>query len=249
MFKPLRIALALLCLLSPLPAQAKPLVADISQYEIAIDSGFTGARLILFGARQMAGDVLVVVRGPAHDYVLRKKDRVAGVWVNRSSMRLEGIPDYYALASTKPPEDILSPEMLRVLGIGMHNLPYLPLQPDDALSPAQRQEFAAAFIDDRQRKRLYAENTLGVTFMGDTLFKTTLPFPDITPRGQYTAETYLIYDGRIVGVQSTPLLVAKRGFDAAIYHLAHEYPASYGILAVLMAIGMGLTASTLFRKL
>lgn len=246
---PLLRYLAVMLILLPLPAQAKPLVADISQYEIAIDSSFTGAKLILFGARQTAGDVLVVVRGPARDFVLRKKDRVAGIWVNRSAMRMNDIPDYYAVASNKPLEDILPPEMLRVLGIGVQNLPYILPEPEDELTPAARKDFEAAFIMERMRKRLYTEDVHSLTFMGDTLFKTTLPFPDTTPRGNYTAETYLIYNGQIVGVQSTPLLVAKRGFDAAIYQTAHEYPAIYGILAVLMAISMGWTASALFRRL
>lgn len=245
-----RLIMLLLVLFLPIQANAKPLVADLSQYEIAIDSSFTGAKLILFGARQAAGDVIVVVRGPAREFTLRKKDRVAGVWINRSSMQMHDIPDYYAIASTKPIESILSPELLKTLRIGVANLPYntAPASDED-LTAEEKSEFEQAFIVNRLRRNLYTDNQGSVTFMGDTLFKTTLPFPDITPRGGYTAETYLVYNGQIVGIQSTPLLVAKRGFDAAIFQLAHEYPAIYGIIAVIMAISAGWMASMLFRKL
>jgi uncharacterized protein (TIGR02186 family) len=239
--------LCLLILLLPLPAMAKPLVADLSQYNIAIDSRFTGARLILFGARQAAGDVVVVVRGPARDYTIRQKERVGGIWVNRHHMDMNDIPDYYAIATTRPLDTLLTPHMQRVLQIGIPNLPYQQTATDD-LSPPERKVFQDAFIDNRLRKRLYSDNIQPVSFMGDTLFKTILPFPDVTPRGGYTAETYLIYNGQIVGMQSTPIRVAKQGFDATLFQLAHEHPALYGILAVLMAVSAGWIASTLFRK-
>lgn len=242
----------LLLLLWPFSAQAKPLVADLSQYNIAIDSSFTGANLILFGARQAAGDVVVVVRGPMRHYTLRKKERVAGIWINRTSMELYNIPDYYAIASTKPLERLLSPETLQTLQIGIPHLPYLAGEQnkkDSKLTLQQQLEFENAFIADRLAKRLYVDNQQTVNFMGDTLFKTILPFPDITPRGGYTAETYLIYDRQIVGMQATPLHVAKSGLDAVIFELAHKHPALYGILAVLMAISAGWLASVIFRKL
>ena len=242
--------LTVMLLLIPAHASAKPLVADLSQYNIAIDSSFMGTKLILFGARQMAGDVVVVIRGPARDYILRKKDRVAGIWVNRTSLGMQSIPDYYTIASSKPLDDILSPDMQRILQIGIPNLPYLQPQEiaEKKLDDEEAHDFMDAFIAQRENKRLYNDNIHAVSFMGDTLFKTTLPFPDTIPRGGYTAETYLIYNGEVVGMQSTPLNVAKTGFDATIFQLAHGYPALYGFLAVLMAVTAGWTASVAFRK-
>lgn len=246
-----RILLVIACLLLPSSASAKPLVADLSQYNIAIDSSFMGAKLILFGARQMAGDVVVVIRGPARDYTLRKKERVAGIWINRRSMELENIPDYYTIASTRPLGDILSPTMQRVLQLGIGNLPYPGFDGaiGQRLNAAEAHLFREAFITQRHQKRLYNENVYPVSFMGDTLFKTTLPFPDTIPRGDYTAETYLIYNGEIVGMQSTPIHVAKTGMDATIFELAHGYPVFYGILAIFMAAFSGWLAAAVFRKL
>lgn len=236
-------------LLLPLSATAKPLVADLSQYEIAIDTSFTGAKLILFGARQAAGDVVVVVRGPARDYTLREKERVAGIWVNRRSMELERVPDYYAVASSKPLASILPLGMRNALQIGIHHLPYTQTALTGTLTEGQIESFTKAFVADRTSRSLYTESSHSITFMGDTLFKTVLPFPDTTPRGGYTAETYLIYNGQIVGIQSTPLFVVKRGLDAAIFEMAHESPALYGALAIIIAIGAGWLAALVFRKL
>jgi uncharacterized protein (TIGR02186 family) len=247
----IRTLIIAICLFWPWQAAAKPLIADLSQYNIAINSSFMGTKLILFGARQTAGDVVVVIRGPARDYTLRKKDRLGGIWVNRTSLEVKGIPDYYTIASTKPLDSILSPEQQRILEIGIPELPYLngEAMTESELTFDEATAFRDAFIEQREQKRLYNDNVHAVSFMGDTLFKTTLPFPDTIPRGNYTAETYLIYNGQIVGVQSTPLTVAKTGFDAAIFQLAHEYPVLYGILAVFMAITAGWGAAALFKRL
>lgn len=244
-----RLLAFLTALLLPLPAMAKPLVADLSQYEIAIDTSFTGAKLILFGARQAAGDVVVVVRGPARDYTLRQKERVAGIWVNRRSMELERIPDYYAVASSKPLSSILPSDMRNALQIGIHYLPFRQNALAEELNETQIESFKNAFTADRTGRNLYTESAHSITFMGDTLFKTVLPFPDTTPRGGYTAETYLIYNGQIVGIQSTPLFVVKRGLDAAIFEMAHESPVLYGALAIIIAVSAGWLAALVFRKL
>ena len=67
---------SILCLMMmvfwSLPLQAKPVIADLSDYDIRIDSSFTGTSLLLFGARNEPGDVIVVVRGPKKKFVVQK---------------------------------------------------------------------------------------------------------------------------------------------------------------------------------
>ena len=44
-------------------AQAVPLVADLSNHPVAITTGFTGTDVLLFGATDGPGDVVIVVSG------------------------------------------------------------------------------------------------------------------------------------------------------------------------------------------
>ena len=81
-------------LLMPAPALAMPLVGDLSNYRIDIDSSFNGTRIFLFGVRNDIGDIVVVVRGPRKDYIVRKKEEIAGVWVNGERMKFYGVPDF-----------------------------------------------------------------------------------------------------------------------------------------------------------
>jgi hypothetical protein len=80
---PLLVAGALIPGLVPSRAPAQPLVADLSSHLITITSSYTGTDLLLFGAVEQGGDVIVVVHGPTEPLVVRRKERVAGVWVNR----------------------------------------------------------------------------------------------------------------------------------------------------------------------
>ncbi len=58
------IALALAALVQAPPTRAQPLVADLSRHFIAITSGFDGTEVLLFGAIDGEGDLVIVVRGP-----------------------------------------------------------------------------------------------------------------------------------------------------------------------------------------
>lgn len=231
-------------LLLPLPALASPIVADISTYRIAIDAGFTGIRVFIFGARNESGDVVVVIRGPEKNFVVRKKERALGIWVNRKQLTFSGVPDFYAVATAKPLESLQSPDLLARLGLTGGALLNPPA---GKTARAMFPEFAGAFFAHQQRSKLYNE-TLPLSFMGETLFKTTIPFPDNIPRGDYTAEIYLISDGEVTGMQAMPIRVEKSGFDALVADIAHRHALLYGLLCVLLALSAGWAAGKLFER-
>src|ERR1700752_445534 len=91
------------------PARAQALVADLTNHLIAITTGFTGTSVVLFGATDGSGDVIVVVRGPERDITVRRKSKVAEVWVNTRQVNFQGVPSFYSIASSKPLDDIAPP--------------------------------------------------------------------------------------------------------------------------------------------
>ena len=233
-----------LCLGVP-SAWANPIVADLSNYRISMDASFIGTRMFLFGARNDPGDVVVVVRGPEKNFMIRKKEKIAGMWVNIDRSKYYGVPDFYAIASSRPLEEIASPGLLARLGIGFESL----LVPSRAMSsPEDEQQFARALMQHQQQKQLYQADPLALKFMAETLFKTTIPFPDTIPAGEYTAEIYLISGGEISGMQAIPIRVEKSGIDALVYHYAHHWPLFYGISAIIIALSAGWFAGRLFEK-
>ena len=118
MMRPALLLLGLL--LGASPASAEQLVSGISQDLIQITSNYTGSDIVVFGAIEGAPDtedrtsrdIVVVVRGPDADITVRRRDRVAGVWINHDAAKLSGMPSYYFLASTRPLNAIAPPDAL-----------------------------------------------------------------------------------------------------------------------------------------
>jgi uncharacterized protein (TIGR02186 family) len=228
------------------PAGSQPLVADLADHLVAITAGFTGTDVVMFGATDGPGDVVVVVSGPSKPLVVRRKSRLFGVWINRQAMQFDEVPSFYALASSKPIDDILQPAMLDRYQLGLDHLRLLPPNPE-----AQRDdlpEFRAALVRNKQREGLYVTDAGRVTFLGERLFRTKISFPANVATGTYQAQVYLVRDGQVMSAQSTPLLISKIGLGAEVYDFAHGPSAAYGFVSVMIAVMAGYLASLAFRR-
>ena len=240
--------LALLLAIWALPAVAQPvppLVADISSREIAITTGFAGAELLLFGAIEGRGDIVVVVRGPKHSATVRKKSEVAGIWVNTDSREFIGLPAYYRVAGTRPVDRIAPRAVLERYEIGEDHIAFA-LAPDEV--PEGAEEYRAAFLRNMAGLELYAGSPGEVTIVDRRLFRTTISFPANVPTGLYSVEMYLFRDGRLITRRTTPLVVRKVGVEAQLYEFAHEYAALYGLIAIVVALMAGWMAGAVFRR-
>jgi uncharacterized protein (TIGR02186 family) len=226
--------------------QAKSLISDISDHLINIDSNFTGTDVLLFGARNDPGDIVVVIRGPHQSYMVRKKERVAGIWVNREQVRFDGVSNFYTIASSKPLQAIRGNNLLSPLGIGITNLSF---SNNRGLLVNEAAPFKEALMNHLLDNELYLSTPKLIPFIGEVLFRVVIRFPENIPRGAYTAETYLINNGQLLAMQSTPIIVRKTGFDAYVFDMAHDHSTIYGLLAISMALSAGWLAGLLFRKI
>lgn len=225
-------------------ARAQPsLVSDISSHRIGINSSFTGTELLVFGALGAPGDVIVVVRGPNQQLTVRRKERFGGVWVNTESIDVTDVPGFYAVASNRPLNEIADGRVLRRNAIGVDNIRFRLDNPG-----GRNQPFADAIRRRRAASGLYRENPGGVSVLYDQLFRVNITFPANVPVGQYLAEVYLLKDGHIVGAQSSPIIIDKSGVERAVFAFAHDWPALYGVAAVIVAGVAGWGAAQVFRK-
>jgi uncharacterized protein (TIGR02186 family) len=235
-------------------APAQNLVSGLSQDEIQITSSYTGTELIVFGAIEKSSsdsdaaatrDVVVVLRGPDTDMTVRRKVRVAGVWINKDAMTLFRMPSYYYLASSRPLKDLTSQENLARYQLGLATL-----QPESLSThtPSKAEPFRLAAIRAREREGLFEEDQSAVEFLSYSLFRVRVPVPASVPRGQYTAEVYLFRDGMVIGAQTTPLYVEQAGIDRRLFNFAHNDAVLYGLIAVAMALFIGWLSSVVFRR-
>ncbi len=232
-------------LLAPPPASAEELAADLSDHLIAITTGFTGTDVVMFGAIEGTGDVVVIVRGPLSDATVRRKARVAGIWINRERMIFTNVPSYYALASSRPVDQIASPATLELHEIGFD---HLKLAVANDVNPTDVPFFRSALIHEKQQLGLYARQPGKVAFLGTRLFRANFDFPADVPTGSYLAEVLLLRNGQVASAQTTPLIISKIGVGATIFDFAHQRGAYYGAIAIFVALMAGWIAHLAFRR-
>jgi len=230
-------------------ANAKPIVADLSIRSVDIDHDFTGLDILLFGARNDVGRIVVVVRGPQRNYIVRKKEQIAGIWVNSKSVEFKNVNDFYSLAATNPLFEIRNENLLSSLDIGLENIEFEPIDIRGGVKTHEIDDFAEALVKNKQNQNLYAKDISRVSFWGETLFRTVLEFPKNISRGWYTAEIFLFNDGILSAVQSTPIRVSKTGFEAFMFDFAHKSSFFYGVFCVVMAVFSGWAASAIFGRM
>ncbi len=247
--------LSLAALLLPAAAHAADprLVPDVSSRAIDIQYSFTGEELLLFGAILYPGqrlpddraDIVVVLKGPVRPIVLREKRRVAGIWVNASSIRLRTSPGFYAIGSSRPIDKLVDERTAAIFELGLANLSMSP----SGFSEAKKLErFEAGLTDLYRRSGLFVENPAAVEITEGVLYRARIPVPARVPVGTYRAETYLISRGRVLAVASRDVQIRKAGFERFVALAAQRHGFLYGLSAVFLSLVLGYGASAIFRR-
>lgn len=238
-------ALPLLVAATTAAAADRDLVVDLSKHEVAVAVNYAGADLVLFGATDGSGDVIVEVRGPLRAEVVRQKERMAGIWLNHDRMVFERVPAFYSLASSAPLDGLLSPEEQAREHIGAENQ---WLVPSGQASAAEIQTLREALVRNKQREKLFPVKPTDVRFLGNRLFRTDVHFPANATVGAYQVKVLLVKKGKIISSAQTPLILSRVGFEARVFELAHTQSLAYGILAIVIAVVAGWLASVFFRS-
>jgi uncharacterized protein (TIGR02186 family) len=234
-------------------AQDESLVADLSDDKIELKYSFTGRDLLLFGAIDHVGhgvgedpyDIVVVIEGPYEPIVVRKKAKIAGIWINDTVATYEDAPTFYTVSSNKALVDIGTERTLKALKIGLENL---ELVANEDISSEMNDSFQKGLIRNKIAKGLYQNMGGGsVKVMGNTLFRTEVHFPSNVPVGDYNATVYLFQNGHVLLEQNNFLTVEKKGFAEAVYNFANDHPAYYGLMAIFIALFSGWVAGTVVR--
>lgn len=246
---------AIIATIAGRPAVATPqprLITDVSQSRIEIEYSFVGAELLIFGAVQYPGGripeatpgIAIVVRGAAEPIIVRRKERVLGIWMNTASARFETAPSFYAAVTSAPIRELMDERTAAIFEIG---LDHLQLSPASGGAPADVQAFQQGLLGLRRREGLYAEDEAGVEVIENVLYRARIALPVRVPVGNYAVEIYLIRDGEVVARSERQIVIDKSGFERAIYVAAQEHAFAYGLTAVAMALAAGWIASVVRR--
>jgi uncharacterized protein (TIGR02186 family) len=244
-----------LLVLAPLAvgAAAPRLVPDVSQNKIEIRYSFTGVELLVFGAILYPGgrapvdraDIAVVVKGPVQPLVVREKQKVAGIWMNVESARFRSAPSFYAVASSAPLAKLIEDRTAAIYELGLRNL---QLSPGPGQPAEVQRRFESGLVEMMQRRQLYVEDPKGVQITEGVLYRARIPIPARVPVGSYTAETFLIKDGRVIAGATRDIRIEKLGFERFVAQAANRWSLAYGLVAVGLSLLLGWGAGLVFRR-
>ena len=249
-------SLALIIMVS-FTANAESIQMGISVDQVPIDSSFDGADIVIFGSietKEQAAlfrgeyDVVIRVEGAPEDVIIRKKERIGGIWINNQAEIYQSVPSFYSILSARPLNLISNSIELGPASLGIDNLgKNIPVEGEKTLiiNPG---EFSDALRRLKIQQNLFSEVPGTLKQLSPSLFRARLAIPANVPIGEHKVTAYLFRKGEILGTNESSFKIEKVGFEAWIYNLAHENGLLYGIMAVLLAIFTGWAANAIFRK-
>lgn len=232
--------------------------ADVSTRSVAVTSSFTGTEIVVFGAvdnsRQTSAeaglyDVVVILEGTPSQLVVRRKAQVGGIWVNTQSLTFVSVPSYYAIASTRPLDEVAPVNVLNENDIGFQHVRMTPVQGwETGLTTADLGLFRDAVVRLKSRDGLYTRNDYDVVFIGRSLFRASIALPANVPVGPLNARVYLFREGQLISTYKTKVNLEREGIERILHDFAFRRPLFYGSVTVAVAILAGLAASTLLQR-
>jgi uncharacterized protein (TIGR02186 family) len=248
--------LLLLMMLSVAAAKER-LVVSLSHQRVSINSVFSGAELVLFGAierngaapeRRFGYDIVAIVTGPRQSLLTLRKDRVIGIWVNIESRTFLDVPSYLAILANRPFNQIAKPAVLHKLKVGFDNTILTQRIGPDFADVVRKDSFRQAFLRLQGERKLYLESENAVTFLAPTLFRASVPLPAEALVGSYAVEVMLFSEGEMIARTTSAFEISKVGFERFVLVAAQNYGLLYGIVTVMMALTTGWLASIVFRR-
>jgi uncharacterized protein (TIGR02186 family) len=240
------------------PGAMESVQADVSARNVAVTSSFNGTEIVIFGAvdnsQQPSAesgiyDVLIVVEGVPGRLVARHKNNVAGLWLNTSSATFDLVPSYYAMASTRPLDEITTEEFRALHGVGFQHLRFTPaVGQDQALSTEDLKAFREAIIRLKEKQGLYVKDEYGVAFIGRSLFRASIELPANVTVGPFETRVYLFREEKLLSKYSVRLNLEREGLERHLHAFAFGFPTLYGLATVVIAVAAGLVASAAFRR-
>jgi uncharacterized protein (TIGR02186 family) len=249
----IRVLIMLFALLV-VPARAEEIVSGLSQSRVSINANFDGSAILIYGAviRESPPpsgpllQVIVTVEGPAMPIVVRQKERVAGIWINQGSMAVDNAPSFYAVMTTGPLDDILSPAEDRENHISIPNaIGTVRL----GATSGSVSDYLAALERIREASGSYVLAQNSVLLLQQSLFRTEVALPANLIDGIYKVRIFLTRAGKVIDEQTSQIEVSKAGLEQLLFRMANDQPLLYGLIALLIAGLAGWTASEVFRRL
>jgi len=199
--------------------------------------------------------IILKIVSPNREFKLNKSGKGLGfIWLPIGHAQVRNVPGMYALLSSCKISDIPSSEDKNAIGLTtdfkeiyqqakIHHPEDFP--PEEATRLDR--EYISGLIKILEGRELYQQKEGAVEVKGDQ-FKARLIHPADAPLGEYRVFCYTLKDGQAQLLAEDRFIVKSTGLVEWLSHQAQRNAAVYGILAALVAVGVGIFVGVIFKR-
>lgn len=242
-------------LLPAASAGAGGLDLAVSPGQVDIGLNFKGVLLEISGNAPPGSDIYLKVESPPGTMALNRKGKVGPFWMTVDNVKAENMPKIYEVFTSGSLAEL--PQRAKdqmAIGSGYsylkerarvtrkHETVKEELSPDDA------GVYLDGLIKIYEKKGYYVINEGGLKIENGR-FRATVQVPSGIPPGQTKITAYAVQGDRVVAGEEFPLQVNSTGLVRWVRTEATTNGPFYGLIAVIVALIVGLATGTLFNSL
>jgi Putative transmembrane protein (Alph_Pro_TM) len=207
------------------------------------------------GPAPEGSQIILKIVSPDREFKLNKSGKGLGfVWLPVGHAQVTNIPGMYALLSSNKNSEIPSNEGTEAIGLTRNFKEIYQRakvhhqenpKPDEGTELDQ--EYISGLIKILEGRQLYQQKEGAVEINGGQ-FKARLIHPADAPLGEYRIFCYALKDGQAQLLAEDRFIVKSTGLAEWLSHQARMNAAVYGILAALIAVGVGLFVGVIFKR-
>ncbi|MEJ2721274.1 MAG: TIGR02186 family protein [bacterium] len=247
------LAFLLLCLLrfvSTDEAGAAPAGGDIEMTavpdRIRIGTFYSGTGVRIDADVPDCDNVVMTLEGEDEVDELNRKGKVGIIWLNVARVTVRNAPSAYIIAASDRLAAVTSRDEREKLGLGFDALESrIEFDSNKPLTGKELEEF----IKLKKHAGTYKEDidvVMGPAKGGRRTASAALPIPADIPAGEYTVRSYCFIHQELIATASMTLPIEKVGLPNLASTLAYSHAAVYGILAIVIAMVVGISMGALF---
>jgi hypothetical protein len=235
-----------------LPLKGETCFTLLPEKKVVMGIGFGGETIRFTGTLPQPGATVIVQVMSENNPSLKlvRKGKVIFFWMSVKQFEVYHVPFLYKVFSSGNLAEILNENLKKELNIGYDalkqnlRLKLLIGKPSDN----DRSVVFDGFLKMKEKAGLYGvrENVIEINKDNST-FMFDLPFSDRAIEGNYAITCWAIKDGVILGETKETIAIEKVGLSHWLTYMAQNHSAIYGIIAVVIAIMVGLLAGFIFK--
>lgn len=217
--------------------------------QIKIGAFYQGSNVDVMATIQPCDGAVIVLESEDEDVKLNRKGRVGILWMNVAQLTISGLPQVYILASTDKLDSIGSEQTLQELRLGLKALE--PEMKIESEQPLTGQEFDE-FLDLKEHRGTYDTDIRidnQMTSSGLEKLSANLPIPSDMPPGTYEIYLYCFDQGNLRQKMTAQINIERIGLPHFMINMATNHAAAYGLLAIFVAMGVGIVMGVIFSSL